>query len=232
MNKKCLYSEEEIVDFIMETIHPDKRIAVEHHLEDCELCVSNVNKWRHLLENDLTLEPSSQLKKRLKASIKKKRSKQKFYIPGIVLASCLLVLVFSNLLSPLNKGNTDVAYVHQNYNQNAQKVVENPKAKKFHLVQVNNNQNLVGDVWLDNHTNEMFMQVDGITPIDQRDYQVWLFQTNNKFDSEILDIRDGKIYLYYKGPQGKKLKLIRISIEPTGGSNFPTGPDALKINLE
>lgn len=227
------FRDEEFVDLVLNKIDGLKADAMRSHFVDCADCSEKVKEWEQiLLTNNEHLEPAHSFKRRLSAVVKKRDSKRKFYFPGIVLASCVLVFVVSFILSPLNNTITDAAYVHQNYNQTAQHVMNNPDAEKFHIIQVQNQQNIVGDVWVDKVTNEMFMQVEGITPINQMDYQAWILHTNNTMDSEVLRIQDGKVFLYYKGPKNKKIKLIRVSIEPSGGSKRPTGPDAIKVRFD
>jgi anti-sigma-K factor RskA len=231
-SNECVYREEDFVDYLLEKIDTEKCNAIKEHILECEDCYAKVKEWNILLINDPATQPSKAFKKRLKAEVIGRKNKRKFYFPGIVFASCIVILMASIMLSPLNNQVNETAYVHQHFNQTAQDIIANPDAQKFHIKQVKNQQNIIGNVWVDNHANEMFMEVEGITPINERDYQIWLVHSNNTLDSEILRIQNGKVYLYYKGPQGKNIKLIKVSIEPVGGSKYPTGPDALNIRFD
>src|SRR5699024_9078309 len=70
-------------------------------------------------------------------------------------------------------------------------VAESSDTDRLRIIPVTSDADMIGDVWLNEATNEMVLRVDGLTPLKTNDYQLWLIHQNNDWNGELLNLRDG-----------------------------------------
>ncbi|MET3846220.1 anti-sigma factor [Paenibacillus sp. OAE614] len=89
-----------------------------------------------------------------------------------------------------------------------------------------------GGVWIDRHSGEMLIVIEGLQPPEEKAYQVWLQHEQRSVSMGMLmtDMAEGKGYYYGYGTMDPDQ--IVISLEPKGGSRVPTGPEALRVSVD
>lgn len=89
-----------------------------------------------------------------------------------------------------------------------------------------------GGVWIDRHSGEMLIVIEGLQPPEEKAYQVWLQHEQRSVSMGMLmtGLAEGKGYYYGYGTMDPDQ--IVISLEPKGGSRVPTGPEALRVSVD
>lgn len=87
-------------------------------------------------------------------------------------------------------------------------------------------------VWFNPETEELLILVQDLSMNVDQDYQAWLIGGKTWIDMGILEFQNGLGHLYRKMEELKRAEMIRVSIEPKGGSRLPTGPDFFFIQLK
>jgi anti-sigma-K factor RskA len=88
-----------------------------------------------------------------------------------------------------------------------------------------------GEVWLNPRSGEMLLILNGLGPLQELEYQVWGLREDWLHSYGLLTRRDGIGYLYVQEQLPHEPELIIVSVEPKGGSRYPTGPEAIRIGL-
>ncbi|MDC3413468.1 anti-sigma factor [Aquibacillus sp. 3ASR75-11] len=232
--------EEIIVDFILNNLTNEKKEAVESHLFSCEKCRIKFQVWNDTIGGETQpkeINPSPKLKSRLMNSIEalppKRKKRQTFWKkPAIVLMSLTAGFILVIGLFQLMRDDSPSYVVMQNNEAMGENVLSDPNTTRLNIEPMSNDNRISGDIWLNNTTDELFLKVGGLTPLSTKDYQLWVVHTNDKWDGKILNIQDGSALVYYKGSDLGSLKLLKVSIEPSGGSATPTGPETFFIDLK
>ncbi len=94
------------------------------------------------------------------------------------------------------------------------------------------NDHLKGYAWVNNRTEELYLFVDGLIPIKNKDYQAWVKTNNGLHDAGILQLLDRSGQLYLKNKPIDDAEYIIVSIEPKGGSRSPTKQDSYFIRFD
>lgn len=89
-----------------------------------------------------------------------------------------------------------------------------------------------GEVWLNAETEELFIVLQNLSWSYEQDYQAWLMGDQRFINIGLLEHQNGLGHLYRKMKEIKGAEFIRVSIEPKGGSMYPTGPDFLILQLQ
>lgn len=88
-----------------------------------------------------------------------------------------------------------------------------------------------GGVWINPDSGELLIVVDGLTPSEEKDYQVWLQHEQQSFSAGMMLTRNLQGKGYYYGYGIMNPDRIVISLEPKGGSRMQTGPETVRINV-
>lgn len=234
-------NEERLVDFALGNLSETENQAIENHLRTCGQCEEEVNYWKQVFATENAAVPSPSLTNRMNETIDKqphKRPRKLWQKPAIASISAVAIFMLCFGLYQLVYQNPVTDSQHQGYivaqhDQIPEKIfMQKPDTNRLDVVPVTNNSQVSSNVWLNKKTNEMLVNVDGLTPLTTKDYQLWLVKTNNDWRGELLNLRNGSIKVYYKGSDIKLLKYIKVSIEPRGGSLTPTGPETIFIDLK
>ncbi len=229
-----------MIDYVLGKLSSNKNEAIGQHIMNCSDCKKELRYWEHLLNVESNLQPSPVLISKIYESIdnkqiaKKKRNWKKATLVITSFATAILVLFsiyymnFDNVF--INKRDQNYVMVQHDKKQE-QKLIRNPETDQLDISPVTNNQNIHGEVWLNKETNELMLRVDGLAPIKSQDYQLWIIHTNDDWNGEILHLENGSARVYYRSPDIKLLRFLRVSVEPLGGSNLPTGPETFYVDL-
>lgn len=231
--------EELLIDYALNILPEEKRSQINNHLSHCEQCRQNLISWKRLTAGGTeSIYPSETLHERVMESIQTKSIKDKRIRPKPIFTAAsiaaIIMLVVGlyqlNQQQPMTESDS-YEYVTAQHEQIPEQFLTNPDTNRLDIIPVTINRNVKGDVWLNEVTNELILQVDGLTPLQSHDYQVWLVHDNNVWNDELLRFKDGRIQVYYRVPDVKTVRYIKVSIEPMGGSPTPTGPETLFIDL-
>lgn len=239
------YSEEILFDYINDTLSEMKKREVKQHLIECTKCQMTIDSWQQLLQlennEEQLITPSPQLKNRLMESIhlvdeqkvekhvKKGGNKKLIFRIGALAAAAFLVVNLFQYHSSERDSSVEVLHndeIHQ------MTIVTSPNSNEHAIIPLINEEELEGNVWLDPVKNEMLLELNGLRELNERVYQVWFIHSNDVMDGEILEIVNGRSRMFYRGMDVDKLKLIKGSVEPLGGSVRPTGPETFIIELK
>ncbi|MBB3129768.1 anti-sigma-K factor RskA [Paenibacillus rhizosphaerae] len=89
-----------------------------------------------------------------------------------------------------------------------------------------------GGVWIDRHSGEMLIVIEGLQPPEEKAYQVWLQHEQRSISMGMLLTGKAEGKGYYYGYGTMEPDQIVISLEPKGGSLVPTGPEALRVSVD
>ncbi len=232
--------EEQLVDFALGNISKEKREAVEKHINNCDYCRQEFHTWNRLLTKNDDLQSSIRLNERVMDAIDVRSDRKKRKVNRKVtyfVASAAIILIGLGLFQsqqpqPIAQYSADEYITSRHEHIPEQPFMSDPATSRLNVVPVTMNRNISGDVWLNEVTNELILQVDGLEPLPTQDYQLWLVHDDQGWKDEILRLEDGRVQVYYKGPNVKTIRFIKVSVEPIGGSDLPTGPETLFIDLQ
>jgi anti-sigma-K factor RskA len=228
---------ETIVDFILGNLVVEKEDAVKAHLHTCTQCKNECKSWEQMIgegEHEKAVQASSGLKSRLMKSVDNHpRVKQRiaWNKQAFLFVSLAAFLLLSVGLYHLVRSEAPAYVVKQNDQVMEEVVMKNPNTNRLDITPVTTSNNISGNVWLNDLTDEMLVKVNGLPSLSTKDYQLWIVHTDNEWQGQLLNIRNGSVGVYYKGPDLAQLKFIKVSIEPRGGSEAPTGPDTFFVDF-
>ncbi|MBC5636588.1 anti-sigma factor [Ornithinibacillus sp. BX22] len=233
--------EEFMIDYVLGNLSNEKRQSMDEHIYRCSHCQEELTSWKLLLSNNQKVTPSESLNKRIKNTIhikghfKPKIGNRKafYFIAG---AAALFIICLGLLQITQQQpiaDSSDQEYLTAQYDLiPEQPFMNNPATNQLDIIPVTMDQNITGNIWLNEVTNELYLQVEGLRPLESQDYQVWLVRNDNDWQDELLHLKNGMVHVYYKGPDVQTIRFIKVSVEPLGGSRVPTGPETLYIDLQ
>lgn len=232
-------SEQTIVDYVLGNIAPNEAIKVSTHLKECENCQQVFKHWQSVLlsEKEQSYSPSPILKEKIWESFETKQkrkgmplsSKRIFSMASFAAIVCLFVGLFYYNQNNAGKGSVHIAQ----YNEaNIQDFQEKPDTQQLNIIPVSNKERVEGNIWINQMTDQMFLEVDGLRPLNDQDYQLWILYNNDNIQHKIMPIEDGSTRILIQGKDFSHLKRIKASIEPKGGSIVQTGPDTFIVEVK
>ncbi|SER57591.1 hypothetical protein SAMN04487944_106107 [Gracilibacillus ureilyticus] len=235
MNKKHV-REEEIIDFLNGDTEESENFKIEEHISECEQCKQLYLFWQEALPTGNETIPSPFLKirvdKRLKRGWLQKRQIQK---PFAVAAGMMIIMIVCLSLPDLLRQSvtTEPKYeIFQNSEIKDQEIfVSNPQVEKQEIVPIANNE-VNGEVWVNNETSEILLELYGLSGLDQNDHQLWIVDHQNRAKGEILMVENGTTRVLYRLDDLSHYKFLKGSLEPLGGSHQPTGPETFFVTFE
>ncbi|WP_172643501.1 anti-sigma factor [Geobacillus thermocatenulatus] len=240
--------ETKIVDWLLGALPEQEKEDVSNHLKHCLECQRLLEAWKDIgLKETAQYEaPPLSHKERIWAQAEAKRqtarAQRKVRIASGLIGIALAVSLFALRLFVPDGGRDDShgrpggAYRYEIVNQNddipIERIIHNPATKQIPIEPSAFFQQLDGTVWLNDETEEMLMEIEGLPPFAARDYQLWIIYANNEVKGELLTIRHGAARIFITGEDVKQFKQIKASLEPKGGSAAPTGPETFIVHLE
>ncbi|GAA0326171.1 hypothetical protein GCM10008967_15910 [Bacillus carboniphilus] len=225
------WSDEQMIDYILDNHDPFTNESINHSIKECPLCQNQYHQWISILPTkEETLQPSEKLKQRILKSftslIKRKRRKVNFPMvafrtASIATAAFILVIVFWM---------KDTASLPMSHPSDEPIFVMNNDTSIYELVP-HVNHNMKGYAWINERTKELYLFVDGLVPIHDKDYQAWVKTSNQIHDAGVLQLMGESGQLYIKSDPINHAEYIILSIEPKGGSKSPSEKDSWLIKL-
>lgn len=181
-----------------------------------------------------TLEPPARLGRRLKAraSLRSLRIKvwhnRRFIFPGAA-AAALAIFLFVGLFTFKHQADPSSESIER---QVSTKIafMQSADYDKYSIAPLPPLHG-PGGVWLNPDSGELLIVMDGLTPSEEKDYQVWLQHEQQSFSAGMMLTRNLQGKGYYYGFGIMNPDRIVISLEPKGGSRVQTGPEAVRINV-
>lgn len=222
-------SDARIIDFILGNLDSREATILAAHFQQCHQCHATFLSWQETLSVEETM-PSSSLKKRVFHSFKKKAKKKKWRfsdLKPITLQSAGLAVIGIALIS--------IFLFHPdqsnpiNHNESLLVMDDATDIYEFEPPMALNSK---GYAMVNNHTSEIYLFIDGLSPIENKDFQAWIKTQNGLYNAGIIQLLDGKGQIYQqRGPSGK-VEYIIVSLEPKGGSQLPSNKNSHLINVK
>jgi len=226
--------EEIIVDFALGNLIQEEERTVLQHIEDCPICKRKLEDWQVVLSTDKAKEdPHAHLKERIRRSFTEQRRGTSFFRPkvGYALIAGFATLFITLSMLALTNSRDEPMRLGDYAERETEEFRSRPDTKHLHIIPVSSDQGVSGNLWVNQVTNEMLLEVQGLTETVNRDHQLWIIYTDDEIEGKILPIQNGKIHMYMPNMNITHFKRIKASIEPKGGSLFPTGPETFFIEF-
>lgn len=120
--------------------------------------------------------------------------------------------------------------------------LERDISQQIHLIQSAHTEQFIiephppyygeGMVWLKRESGEVLIVVDGLHSVVEKDYQIWLEMKNEASSPGILSIPHPQGKSFYHGYGAGEAERLIISLEPKGGSQVQTGPEAVWVDMK
>ncbi|UFJ39705.1 anti-sigma factor [Brevibacillus humidisoli] len=237
-NAFCNWREEDVVDLVYGNLSDEKQIQLHLHLNDCEHCAAVYREWSAILNPTEPLPlPSPTVKRRLlrRIALENWLSSMRTHLtaiyPAMRTAALLLCIVglFSLHEGAVSPSELSPADLPRTAVTRDVSMVMDPHTV-LHVVPVDSSDTK-SYVWVNDASNEILILTEGLSPLTEKDYQVWFISQNRRSHVGLLRWKDGMAHLYFRGGELRQVENIAVSIEPKGGSFIPTGPDTIFVNL-
>jgi len=235
---------ENIPAYALGALDADDVAALESHLETCTSCRTELAEYRDLSESLLTAipptQPSAMLRRRLQSQLPSAREKSRpqfqWNISRLAAGLAILVLLalnFSSFQQIRKIQNEQAQLVNQmNDAQIALAMLSYPGVERLSI----DGENLAGSLLLDNDRNIATLIVWNMPQLQEKQtYQVWLIDPQGgRIGAGIFRPQTGQAYTTQVISTDKGFSNfvgIGVTVEPTGGSDQPTGERVLKVDF-
>lgn len=229
--------EQKLVDYVLGNLDRNEQFQIQQHLDQCVRCKKIMENWSMVLNKEETsfAQPSPLLKEKLWAKIEQNhKSARQMRKPKLIfgLSSLAVILIFMIGLFYYNKTMEKSYEVAKNDEIPQETIQTKPDTKQIAIVPVSHFNHINGTIWINKVTEEMLLEVNGLTNLHNKDYQLWIIYSNDEIIGEILAIQNGSSRIFFKGEDVNHFKYIKASVEPKGGSTLPTGPETFQVDLK
>lgn len=266
MNRhQSCYSEERMVDLLLNESSEEKELAFREHCAHCPTCQALADEWRErlagysnaqasrgghtsysvTLEADDWSQAKASVRRNLWSKLKRTSLQRRFAwfnLKPMVALSMLAILLSLATLVKLTSFPADTEQAVPSPTDNPPLVLINQptvgkglghgEAFYYYTLRSTVDPSLDGFISINPATAEVYIYVQGIPTVLDRDYQAWLMEERSPIDMGLLRLENGAGQLYRQSVEVNRASMFRISIEPKGGSVYPTGPDFLLIQLD
>lgn len=249
MTKPCL-SDEILIDKVLSNLSKEQEQGIRAHLDHCLHCQSRLEEWQHLL---IKGEPQTvswrytapKLKKRLKKYLfSTSNHKLPWGKPALLLLSVSLLFCLTLLTgiwsspTPINLEDrhspSGTPLAHDSH------FLMNPQTTHYRfqhtfvlpVEEYRLPSTVQGNLWVDHKGQKLFLVLEGLSYLPEKDYQVWVITRKVANNAGLVKHNDSNAFLYWYSEEPTEIEMIRVSIEPKGGSIYPTGPEAFTIFLK
>lgn len=242
-------SEEEWVDWLLGKLPSGKAAELAAHLPMCSICGEQVEAWISILALDASGKeaeetagapvPSDRVRTSLRAHVRRRgwtrrlrsgwtsRSK---WAAGIASAAVILVCaaaLYASVRQPANQRNAYVA----SHEPTAISFINAPETASY-KVHPYNDELGEGYVWYNVSSGEMLVLLDGLISSHDYDIQAWALSGSRRTNLGLLRQLEKKhAHLYVKAGALENASQLALTIEPSGGSEAPTSPDAFLFRV-
>jgi len=240
-----------IVDLLLGRLPAWEQRAVKDHTLRCPRCRKRFDEWNEWLGEDRDMpaateeaadktrlvSPRRTVKDKLRIHVLMRKLRNGFK-PRPVLVSAVLGMIVLTLfglfgpLAALERQNTSNIWNTDRDILNQMSIQIQPDTVKYDLVPSAIASQARGFAWVNKQGGEMLILIEGLHPMENRDYQVWFIWDAKHSNIGLLRWNNGKAHLHYRGQEVRNAIDLVVSLEPKGGSWYPTGPDAVRGNLQ
>ncbi|WP_310832145.1 anti-sigma factor [Paenibacillus pedocola] len=254
------FSEAEWIDWIGMDITGKKREDMHIHLTLCAECRELYEVWLPLLADpspepvSLTeggyaavdqataphLFPADAVRRKLRRKVQRTGWRRRlataavkpaFYRSAAALGACALAgLLVLGLFGTEQGSTTERSRYVSNYEPQALGVLNRPETVSYPLDRSRDDQ-FTGNVWYNGHSNELFVLIEDLMLQEGHSIQAWAVNGSRRDTLGLVQIEAAKGHLYVKGTQLGEADNIALTVEPPGGSERPTSPDAVWVHL-
>ena len=255
------FSEEEWIDWIGMDITGEKREDMGRHLAACRECREVHDLWLPLLadpalvlgtrtagfytvpeqEASAPSLPSDVIRRKLRRTVQRTGWRRRlavlavrpvFYRSAAALVACALAgLLVLGLFGTVQGSTTERSRYVSSYEPQALAVLNRPETVSYPLDRSRDDP-FTGNVWYNGHSNELFVLIDDLALHEGHSIQAWAVSGSHRDTLGLVQIEAAKGHLYVKGTPLGEADHIALTVEPTGGSEQPTSPDAVWLHLK
>ncbi len=232
--------EEKLVDYLENNLSESDVQEIERHLDECANCQETLAFWQETLEVDKDLEPSTQLKEKINQSLLADRSSKqrlvKWKTPLFGLAGVMVVVILFFSLTDFLKVQQTVEpdyEVYQNQDIMSDQVfINNPVVDSQPIKPYEDFADMEGMLWINPQTQEILLEMEGLTNFYNNDYQIWIIDKNGNINGDLIMVENGTARVLYRVEDISDFRFMKGSVEPPGGSHRPTGPETFYVDIE
>lgn len=236
MNIDRHWNDESLIDDVLHKLPPEQAQQLHAHIRTCNQCLRHYEKWQTLLNTEPnTSYELNGLKQRLMHSVSRIDKREKTDAPkskkmlvGFSLATIATAALLFLQLQPIPQN--DITTIQDDSVEEAT-FIHDSHTIHYDVTPVMKS-NVRGRVWVNDLTKEMLIRIEGLTPMVHKDYQMWFIDSDQQLHGKVLELQNGKAVLYLNGDGIEHIRHVRTSVEPKGGSPFPTGADTFIVELE
>lgn len=228
-----------MVDYHLGHLDTEQYEFVQRHIVHCKKCVQKLNEWELLLKQDIQVDfAKEKIKSKVLESMQAENFRKKnrwswlrkptLTFAAIAAVITLIVIVFRDFQEPMPLSNYEFK---ENDNIPVETMEEKRYTNQIAIMPVAQFPDLDGRVWVNEHTNEMLLELSGLYRLPNHDYQLWIIYTDNQMDYEIIPVQNGSTRMFFQGIPIEQFKRVKGSVEPLGGSEKQTGPDTFYIEF-
>lgn len=240
MRKDKHLLEEKLVDYLEGHLTEAEIQEIECHLADCGKCQQTVAFWKETLEIDEEVQPSPQLKEKINETLHADHSPTKrvikwkkplFGLAGvIVMAICMISLINLLKVEHIVQPEYEV-YQHQDIISD-QVFIDNPVVARQPIQPYKDFASIEGMVWINPQTQEILLEMEGLTGLYNNDYQIWIIDKNGNINGDLVMVENGVARMLYRVEDLSDFRFMKGSVEPPGGSHRPTGPETFYVDIK
>ncbi|MFB9326551.1 anti-sigma factor domain-containing protein [Paenibacillus aurantiacus] len=248
------YAEEDIVDLLTNRKPAAEALAMRRHMALCAACRALADEWAELLDEGATAEgspnagageriaspmPSDNVRLRLvrhvrRAAVRRRiasamRSHSKTL--SVAAAAVVLFVGLAGLIRTAHEPEERRAEYVAEHEPRAMVLVNNPRTASFRVHAAGDE---LGDgyVWFNGASSEVLVLLEGLLPSDDLDVQAWAENEQGRENLGVLRHEEAdRAHLYVRGHSLDQARHIVLTVEPSGGSDKPSAPDALVFRL-
>ncbi|BAB06936.1 anti-sigma factor [Halalkalibacterium halodurans] len=238
MVKSNHLTEQQLIDYVLGELSDEERSIVSQHTTTCSACKRTLIHWEKIItsESSIPVPPSAEKMDLVWKNLDTKRTKPRRKItPRFVfsISSLTAILMLVVALASLNKGmDHDAVQIAPFEEQERLNFQQNPHTQQLDIEPLSYQPDLNGYVWVNDVTHEIFVEIDGLSELQNQDHQLWIIFTDNNVQGAIIPIQEGSSRFFMHGMDVETLKLIKASVEPKGGSHTPTGPETFIVEIK
>jgi len=246
---KRMYREEDWIDWLLNAHNTEQHEAMRLHLTMCMKCRETVEHWAPLLqihpaETAVLQEhvmPSNEVYQRLRRQVKVRGLRQRLQhhvrtkgkwaagaAAGVFLLACVWSITQYKSQQPENQRSEYVAH----HEPNAVMFMGDPATASYQ-VHPFNDQLGEGYLWYNESSLELLVLLEGLLSSEGRDVQAWAVDERGHASLGLLQRDEAdRAHLYLKGESLGNGRNIVLTVEPAGGSEHPTTPDAFVFRIQ
>jgi anti-sigma-K factor RskA len=247
---KRQYREEDWIDWLLGNKPQLERSVMADHLARCRKCRETAEQWRPLLLGnggaphkeaaEPAVFPSESVRRSIRSHVKKRalRNRLKEGLTrrskwAAAAAACMvLALCVAGLYRTVHEPGEERDLYVAEHEPIAVPFMKDPTTASFRVEPFNDELG-EGYVWFNDNSKEMLVLLEGVLPSEGHVLQVWAVDRSGHANLGLLRHDEARrAHFYFKGEALAKADNIALTVEPMGGSRYPTSPDAFLIRLQ